>query len=145
VLPLSEIQERHDCRLFVLGRVALENLLNELVVLLSEVERNAGIVIRCISVLVETPSVSDMRRCSASYCRAMDREPTTKRASEATRGEIANDRHCDREAMYDGRKADLNIQGVIFDAIVAMCGRNGYLDLRRLFCRSSGVFGLLTQ
>jgi hypothetical protein len=51
MLSLSKIEYGHDCRLFVLGRVSLEDLVNELVVLLGELEGNIRIVLGCISML----------------------------------------------------------------------------------------------
>lgn len=51
VLSLSEIEQRHDGRLLVLGRVALEDFIDDLVVLLGELEGNAGVVDLGISVL----------------------------------------------------------------------------------------------
>jgi hypothetical protein len=51
MLALSEVEDRHDGCFLVLGWVSLENLLDELVVLLSELERDAGIVIWGITVL----------------------------------------------------------------------------------------------
>jgi len=51
MLSLSEIQKGHHSCLFVLGRVAFQDLIDELVVLLCELERDAGIVLRGISML----------------------------------------------------------------------------------------------
>jgi hypothetical protein len=51
------------------------------------------------------------------------------RASEATLDVTAKDRHRVREATYDGRKADRNMEGVSLDAIVMIVGRNGFLQL----------------
>ena len=44
------------------------------------------------------------------------------RASEATLDVTAKDRHRVREAIYDGRKADRNMEGVSLDAIVTIWG-----------------------
>lgn len=51
MLSLSKIQKGHHGRLFVLGRIALEDLVYELVVLLRELERYGGVVLRRIPVL----------------------------------------------------------------------------------------------
>jgi hypothetical protein len=51
MLSLSEIQKGHHGCLLVLGRVAFEDLIDELVVLLCELEGNAGIVLGGISML----------------------------------------------------------------------------------------------
>jgi hypothetical protein len=54
-----------------------------------------------------------------------------------------NDRHCDREAIRAGRKADLKMYGVIFDAIVVVWRRNGCCSRMESDCRSGGVFQML--
>jgi hypothetical protein len=51
MLSLSEIQKGHHSCLFVLGRVAFKDLIDELVILLCEFEGNAGIILRGISML----------------------------------------------------------------------------------------------
>lgn len=51
MLSLSEIEKRHHGCFLVLRWVSLENLIGELVVLLREFKRDAGIVFRCITVL----------------------------------------------------------------------------------------------
>jgi len=51
---------------------------------------------------------------------------TTARASLATLVLPINDRYCDLEAIRAGRKAALKTKGAIFDAIVAVRGRNGF-------------------
>jgi hypothetical protein len=61
------------------------------------------------------------------------------RESEATLDVTAKDRHRVREAIYDGRKADRNMEGVSLDAIVMMMDRNGFRRLRVLFRRYFGV------
>lgn len=50
-LALAKIQEGHDSRLLVLGRVALEDLIDEGEVLGRELELNAGVVGRGVAVL----------------------------------------------------------------------------------------------
>jgi hypothetical protein len=47
-------------------------------------------------------------------------------ASEAAFEVTAKDLHRVREAISDGRKADRNMKGVSFDAIVTVAGRNGF-------------------
>ena len=66
---------------------------------------------------------------------------TTMRTSEAALEVTVKDRHRVREAIYDGRKADRNIEGTSFDAIVTVMGRNGFRRLRVFFRRRFGVFG----
>jgi hypothetical protein len=51
MLSLSEIEDWHDSGLFVLGRVAFEDLVNELVVLLRELKGDVRIVSGGISML----------------------------------------------------------------------------------------------
>jgi hypothetical protein len=51
MLALSEIEERHDGGLLVLGRVPGDNLLDKLLVLGGEFEGDVGIVLRCVAVL----------------------------------------------------------------------------------------------
>jgi hypothetical protein len=51
VLALAKIEERHDGGLLVLGRIPGNNLLDELLVLRTELEGDARIVLRCIAVL----------------------------------------------------------------------------------------------
>jgi hypothetical protein len=65
---------------------------------------------------------------------------TTMMASEATLDVTAKGWHRVREAMYDGRKADRNKEGVSLDAIVTMMERNGFRRWRVLFRRHFGVF-----
>jgi hypothetical protein len=64
---------------------------------------------------------------------------TTMRTSEVTLDVTVKDRHRVREAIYDGRKADRNMEGRSFDAIVTMMGRNGFRRLRVFFRRHFGV------
>lgn len=51
MLPLSEIKNRHNSCLPVLGRVALEDLIDELQVLLVELERDTRVIFRRVAVL----------------------------------------------------------------------------------------------
>lgn len=51
MLSLAQIQKGHHGCLFVLGWVAFQDLIDELVVLFRELEGNAGIVLGGISVL----------------------------------------------------------------------------------------------
>lgn len=51
ILSLAEIKKRHNSRLLVLRRVALENFFNSLLVVLVEFKRNAGIVLGCVAML----------------------------------------------------------------------------------------------
>jgi hypothetical protein len=51
MLPLSEIENWHHGRFLVLWWIALQNLIDELVILLRELEGNASIIIRRIAVL----------------------------------------------------------------------------------------------
>lgn len=51
VLALAQVQQRHDSRLLVLGRVAFEDLIDELEVLLGELERDGRVVGRLVAVL----------------------------------------------------------------------------------------------
>ena len=51
MLSLSEIEDWHDSGLLVLGRVAFEDLVNELVVLLRELKGDVRIVFGGISML----------------------------------------------------------------------------------------------
>jgi hypothetical protein len=51
MLSLAEIEEGHNSSLLVLGRIALQDLVDELVVLLCELERDIGIVLGGVSML----------------------------------------------------------------------------------------------
>lgn len=51
VLALTNVQDRHDSGLLVLGGIALEDLIDELEVLLGELERNIRVVIAFVAVL----------------------------------------------------------------------------------------------
>lgn len=51
MLSLPKIQDGHHSRLLVLGRVPFEDLVDELVVLLGELEGDAGIVLGGVSML----------------------------------------------------------------------------------------------
>lgn len=53
MLALAEVEQGHDGGLFVLGRVALEDLIGEGEVLLGELEREGRVVGRLIAVLLE--------------------------------------------------------------------------------------------
>jgi hypothetical protein len=52
VLALTEVQQGHDGALLVLGRVALEDLIDDLEVLLGELERDGRVVVRLVAVLI---------------------------------------------------------------------------------------------
>jgi Txe/YoeB family toxin of Txe-Axe toxin-antitoxin module len=51
MLSLSKIQQRHHGCLFVLWRITFEDLIDELVVLIRELEGDAGIVLGGVSML----------------------------------------------------------------------------------------------
>jgi len=51
VLALAQVQQGHDGGLLVLGRVALEDLIDEFEVLLVELEGDVGVVVRFVAVL----------------------------------------------------------------------------------------------
>jgi hypothetical protein len=51
MLPLSEVEEWHHCRLLVLCRVSSKYLLDELFVLSVEFEWNRGVIVRRIAML----------------------------------------------------------------------------------------------
>jgi hypothetical protein len=52
VLALTKVQQGHDGGLLVLGRVTLEDLIDDLEVLLGELEREGRVVVRLIAVLI---------------------------------------------------------------------------------------------
>ncbi len=54
VLALAEVEQGHDGGLLVLGRVPLEDLIDDLEVLLGELERDALVVVRLVAVLLGT-------------------------------------------------------------------------------------------
>lgn len=58
VLALTEVEQRHDSSLLVLGRVALEDLIGECEVLLGKLEREGRVVVGLVAVLLETITVS---------------------------------------------------------------------------------------
>lgn len=51
VLALAEVEERHHGGLFVLWRVALEDLGDDGLILLGELEGDVGVVVWCVAVL----------------------------------------------------------------------------------------------
>ena len=51
VLALAQIQQRHDSRLLVVGGVPAEDLLDQLLVLRAELERQRGVVVGRVAVL----------------------------------------------------------------------------------------------
>jgi hypothetical protein len=51
VLALAQVQQWHDSGLLVLGRVSLEDLGDERLILRVELERDVRVVIGCVSVL----------------------------------------------------------------------------------------------
>jgi hypothetical protein len=51
VLALAEVQQRHDSSFLVLGRVSLEDLGNDGLVLLVELEGDVGVVVLGVSML----------------------------------------------------------------------------------------------
>lgn len=59
MLALSKVQQRHDRGLLVLGRVALEDLVHEFLVLLIELEGDRGVVVGGVTVLPFAISASD--------------------------------------------------------------------------------------
>lgn len=61
VLALSEVEERHDGGLLVLGGVARHNLFDELLILRREFERDLGVVLGRVAML---QTVSVVERCS---------------------------------------------------------------------------------
>ena len=52
VLALAKVEQGHDGGLLVLGRIPLEDLIDDLEVLLGELERDARVVLRLVAVLV---------------------------------------------------------------------------------------------
>jgi hypothetical protein len=52
VLALAKVQQGHDGTLLVLGRVALEDLIDDLEVLLGELKREGRVVVWLIAVLI---------------------------------------------------------------------------------------------
>jgi hypothetical protein len=58
VLALAKVKQRHDGGLFVLGRVALEDLIGELEVLVGKLEREGRVVVRLVAVLFNRSTVS---------------------------------------------------------------------------------------
>jgi hypothetical protein len=102
MLSLSKIQKGHYGCLFVLGRIAFEDLIDEPVILLCELEGDAGIILRGITMLELKLSVA-VRLPGKSF----QGQLTTCSASLATLGLAVKARHCDREAIRTGRKAVL--------------------------------------
>ena len=79
--------------------VAFQDLVDELVVLLGELEGDAGVVLGRVSVL--------LINLVAMGCEGELGGRTTWRASLAMRGETVNARHCERDAIRTGRMAVL--------------------------------------
>jgi hypothetical protein len=59
-LSLAQIKKWHNGSLLVLRRVALKNFFNSLLVVLVEFKRNAGIVLRCVTMLYYIEMVKTM-------------------------------------------------------------------------------------
>lgn len=127
MLPLSKIQQWHHSGLLILWGVALQNLLNELVILLCELEWDVWVIIGRVTVLYRT--VRHHEGGSRELWRLMLRL-TTWRASLDTRTLAVNDRHWGLDAIRDARNAGLNRYGESLDAIVAVLRRNGDLSLK---------------
>jgi hypothetical protein len=51
MLPLAEVEDGHDGSLLVLGRVPGDDLLNDLLILGSELEGNVGVVFGGVAML----------------------------------------------------------------------------------------------
>lgn len=58
MLALAEIQQRHDRGLLILRWIALQDLIDEPLVLRSEVERDARVVLWCVAMLDPLPGVT---------------------------------------------------------------------------------------
>jgi hypothetical protein len=52
VLPLTQVQQWHDCRLLVLARVPAKHLLDEILILLVELEGYGKVIVGCIAMLL---------------------------------------------------------------------------------------------
>jgi hypothetical protein len=53
MLALSEVEKRHDSSLLVLGRVTLEDLIDDFFVLGAELERDGWVVVGFVAVHME--------------------------------------------------------------------------------------------
>jgi hypothetical protein len=85
VLALSEIEERHDCSLFVLRGVPGHDFLDELLILRCELERDIGVVLGRVAMLQarstmqlysrdKYDSTYDIERAALIECRARNAE-----------------------------------------------------------------------
>lgn len=68
MLALAEVEHGHDGSLLVLGRVALEDLGDELLILGVELEGQVGVVVGCVSVL----GADSMSANFWTFCVSMD-------------------------------------------------------------------------
>ena len=122
MLSLPEIQDGHHSCFFVLWRIPLEDLFDELIILLRELEGGVGIVFWRVSML--KLGLLDLASCLGRASTWFGR-PTTWRASLATLALAVKDRHWARGAIRACRKAERDMNGVIFDAMIAVGERNG--------------------
>lgn len=127
MLTLAKVQDWHHRSLLVLWRVAFEDLVDELVVLLVELEGDAGVVVVGVTVL-DTPPLAlaifehyvQKPRPVRAYEGMWNSEArlTTWRVSLPSRDVALSDRHGGREALKAGLKAERKRRGVILEAIV---------------------------
>jgi hypothetical protein len=66
VLTLAEIEDGHDGGLLVLGRITLQDLGNDLLILGVELERDIGVVLGGVSVLAEGSSLAGLQSGSSA-------------------------------------------------------------------------------
>lgn len=111
VLSLAEIEERHDGGLFVLRRVAGEDLFDELLILGVELEWDTEVVFWAITVLV-------MSSVAVVSLRGMCSAHTTKRESPLLTGaDAVKARVCARKAGRSALEALLKANGASLEAM----------------------------
>lgn len=128
MLALTKVEDRHHSSLLVLRWVSLEDLSDDGLILLIEFERNIGVVVGGVAVLVEPPSVSRSKGAERGhrvyvawpYHMTSQRRLTTLRESLRRDAETESARICEwgRAIRVADRRADLTRRGVILLAIL---------------------------
>ena len=90
VLTLAEIEERHNGGLLVVGGVSRDNLLDELLILFGELERDRRVVLRAVAVLRAVSAVQ------LAFERRAEEVLTTMRLSLRLGCATLNARHWER-------------------------------------------------
>lgn len=140
MLALAQVQQRHDCGLLVLWWVPLEDLGDDGFILGGKFEGDAGVVVGCVSVLLQlraslaSPSQSLLvvredhaprRVVTTGHDRGFRRARTTMSESLGLEAVTESARVCGLAALRAERAAVLNTRGAILLAMVGRVEING--------------------